>query len=75
MSIVQNMFLAALAALLFATPASAKTICSGGELCYGGSGKRIHYAQQPAVQEGWASNRWGWVPYHWRFGDHYFDGI
>jgi hypothetical protein len=55
------------AAVVIAAPASAKDL-RGGD-------KRIHYARQPALQESWASNRWGWAPYHWRFGDHYFDGI
>jgi hypothetical protein len=69
MSIVQNILLAIVAAatMLIAAPASAKDIRDRG--------KRVHYAQQPADQQSSASNRWGLDLYHWRFGDHYFDGI
>jgi hypothetical protein len=68
MSVVQNIFFAAVAAAaLLAAPASAKDIRD--------SGKRLRYAQQPADPQSSISNRWSWGPYHWRFGDHYFDGI
>jgi hypothetical protein len=43
---------------MFAAPASAKTICNGGGWCYNTNGKRIHYHQQPAVQNGWVYDRW-----------------
>jgi hypothetical protein len=73
MKIAGNMFLkaaalSAAAVLLSVMPVSAKTICNGGGWCYNTSGKRIHYSQQPAVQDGYAPDRW---PHrHWH---HHYD--
>jgi hypothetical protein len=68
MGIVQNRILIVVAAIgaapMFAAPVSAKTICNGGGWCYNTSGKRIHYHQQPAVQNGWVYDRWHHR--HWR---------
>jgi hypothetical protein len=71
---INHLLIAAVAALVFAAPASAKNICNGREWRHSGGVKRLQYPLQPAAaREGWASNRWGLAS--WRFGDHYFDGI
>jgi hypothetical protein len=71
---INNFFATAVTALILTAPASAKSIYKCHEWRHSGGVKRAHDPQQPAaVQEGWASNRWGLAS--WRFGDHYFDGI